>query len=191
MDRNSNPSSTAYVRIFMIPLGSVGIMGIAANAEPANGAGERALTSAVYLKHIGDSDKPILPVVISATKPSEPELKAVLGKNDSKHAILVSVTRDDLRRIMAELNKLLAPMKDEPKGHTYGTFCVTITETESDPQRILPEGTTRIQRTLRLKEILPVLVAIEKVERASRTRNERLRTVVASLKRRLSGEETP
>jgi hypothetical protein len=35
-------------------------------------------TPAVYLSHVGDSDKPIFPIVIAATRPKEQELRCAL-----------------------------------------------------------------------------------------------------------------
>lgn len=169
------------------------LMGFAVSTESAdNPKGEDPVkyTSALYLKHIGESDKPILPIVFSSQKPKQSELDSVLGKDTWKHATFVTIPAAHLQKMMARVHKLLGKVKDEDKGHAYGTFEITVTENLEGENRVL-QAVGRFTRVLSKNETQPVLSAVEEVNEAADEPVEDLTVAVNSLKRRLGMEVTP
>ena len=95
---------------------------------------------------------------------------------------MVSVTADDLRRITATVYKSLRTLKEDAKGHRFGTFRITIVEGKSKKKRILPADKTEMPRILSRDAMVLLLNAIEEVERTSSAENKELRITIANLK---------
>lgn len=151
-----------------------------------------AIQSAVYLKHVGDSDKPIFPIVIAIGPPSPANLERILGKDDgAEHATIITVSNEDFGKILSEFAKLLSQKIDVPKEPRFGTFQIVVEEGPSAQQRILPKDKTQIVREFSRTEMVDVLRILAKVEKESTQVNEVLKSTTASLKRRLGLEVAP
>ncbi len=140
------------------------------------------ITSAVYIEHIGESDKSILPVVIFAKTPSEAELKRIIGDVVWDMAAMVNVSNDDLRRIIAVTYKFFQTAQEDTKGHKFGTFRVTVVEGKNEKKRILSADEIEISRILSRDAMIPLLNAVEEIERNSAGGNKGLRTAIGNLK---------
>jgi hypothetical protein len=148
-----------------------------AASEQKNGS-----TSAVYIEHTGASDKSILPVVIFAQKPSESELKRIIGNVVWDMATMVNVSSDDLQKIIAAVNKSFQTTQEDVKGYKFGTFRITIVEGKGEKKRVLPEDKIELSRILSRDAMILLLNAIEEVERSSIGGNKELRIAIANLK---------
>lgn len=129
---------------------------------------------AIYIQHVGESDKPIFPVVISTSTPPMAELKRILGKDDYRHAIPVYVSETDLNRITASVKSLLISQRSDSESTAFGTFRVTVVESAEE-----------LAQTLSPSRIAPVLSAIKM---SSDTKNETLQKKISSIERRLGKE---
>jgi hypothetical protein len=69
-------------------------------------------TPAVYLEHIGDEDKPIYPIVIAASRPTEQELGCAMIGREWRSAGVFLVREEEL----AQVNKLLKGSKPSGEG---------------------------------------------------------------------------
>lgn len=69
-------------------------------------------TPAVYLEHIGDEDKPIYPIVIATSKPSEQELDCGIVGGEWRSAGVFLVREEEL----AQVNRLLKGSKSVGEG---------------------------------------------------------------------------
>ena len=99
--------------------------------------------TAVYLQHVGESGKPILPLVISSAPLPEGEPERVLGEVEALEASVVTVSELDLGKIVGSTQMLIETAGEEPVTHPFGTFRVTVVEAEEESSAILaPEQLT-------------------------------------------------
>ena len=140
------------------------------------------ITSAVYIEHVGESNKSLLPVVIFAKKPSEAELKRVIGKVVWDQAIMVSAGEDDLRKITAAVYKSFQTTQEDTKGYKFIAFRVTIVEGKGEKKRVLPDDKIELSRVLPRDAMVLLFNAIEEIEKSSVGGNKELRIVIENLK---------
>ncbi len=144
----------------------------------------KQVISAIYFEHIGESNKIILPVVIFEEKPAPQQLKQVLGSVFYNEADLVQVHPDDFRKICSVVNDFFLLKEPEPAEPRFGTFRVTVAakklaeETDSKP--------TVKTRVFSADQFSRLLSDILQIEKESLYRNRKLRTILASLKGRIT-----
>lgn len=110
-----------------------------ASAQPTDAG---AVTT-VYLQHIGDSGKPILPLLISSAPAPAGQSERVLGDVEALEATVVTVSELDLGKIVGSTKMLIGTTDEEPAAFPFGTFRVTVVEPEEESSAILaPEKLT-------------------------------------------------
>lgn len=159
-------------------------LAFAANAAPAPGG---PVTTAIYLQHVGPSDKPIFPVVICATKPNDAELALALG-DEAPLAGVVTVSQSDLRKSLAGVAGKLAAAKEAGEHKPLGTFKVTITQGKGDAARVLTGDAERFSRALSREALPGVLAVLEKTD-AHAAPGSKLQESLAVLKARTGLKE--
>ncbi len=126
----------------------------------------------VYLQHLGESGKPILPLVISSAPPPEGQPERVLGEVEAWEASVVTVSELDLGKIVGSTKILMETAGEEPTTFAFGTFRVTVVEPEEESSAILaPE------------QLAPLLDLLEEI---AATGYEDLAGWVSSVKHRLA-----
>lgn len=82
------------------------------------------LTPAVYLRHVGASDKPIRPVVVCEKAPTSSEIQEML-RGDVAGTQIVSISRNGLATMIAVCRVALEG-ESATDGREYGTFEITV-----------------------------------------------------------------
>ncbi len=104
-----------------------------------------ASTDAIYIYHMGETDKAVIPVVIAVKIPSDSELKKEFGEFESSEASFFSVNQKTLANLFSALHSFFEKQKDDYKGFSYGTFKFTTSEKGSVNSRIFsPDLTNKI-----------------------------------------------
>jgi hypothetical protein len=147
---------------------SVGMVAHEASAQPA----DSDTGTTVYLQHIGDSGKPILPLVISSAPPPEGESERVLGDVEALEASFVTLSGLDLGKIVGSTKMLIETAGEEPASLPFGTFRVTVVDPEEESSAVLPR-----------EQLAPLL---DLLEETAGTKYEALAGWVSAVKHRLS-----
>jgi hypothetical protein len=134
-------------------------------------ADKTAIFDAIYIQHIGESDKPIHPLVVGVTAPPEDELKLVLGNHQWKHATIIIIPDSLFGNLAARVGGALGKIEKDAEGRAYGTFKITIAGPEGEVTRTLDAAAT--------KAILDIVIDV-----SDRTSGE-LADAILNLKRRL------
>ncbi|MBA4370924.1 MAG: hypothetical protein C0418_05025 [Coriobacteriaceae bacterium] len=127
-------------------------------------------TPAVYIQHVGASDKPIPPVVVFAKQPTPAEFDEVLGSDEVVGTAMVSISVDALGRIITDCKPLLERSADTD-SRAYGTFRITVVETGGKLAKTLPGEAAGAM--------------FSEMRRSSGADSQELQTVLEGLQRRL------
>lgn len=156
---------------------------------PANADDAALVTTAIYLQHVGPSDKPIFPVVICEARPSEAELAQVLGTGPSRSLIsIVKITKPDLQKCLVEVTDKLAIAQESGEYRPLGTFKVTVTQGKTEVARALPADTERFARVV-APEAMPAILGAFETTDAFSAPDSRLKDTLAILKARTGLKE--
>ena len=101
-----------HSRLVSFPLALVIFVCGAGMFQPCAGeiAVESATTTIICIEHLGASDKPVFPLVISAHKPTAAELKLFITRGDDPDFVkLIQLPRADLDRLVKELREWIKP----------------------------------------------------------------------------------
>ena len=131
--------------------------------------------AAIYLQHIGESDKPINPMVFASTRPATDELKRVLGEREARFANVILLSPADLGRAAQEVGRQLALKETPPARRVYGTFRVTLIRDGGE-----------IVREVNRPRTLAIVAAIEQ---SLQKHDEVVSARAAQLRARLKGGE--
>lgn len=97
---------------------------------------EREKENALYIYHSGESDKPVLPVVIAAKRPPDDRLKDIFGEDEWLEAIFYEVKIIDLENMISSLKFFFKEQKKDSTSIEYGTFKFTFIEKGKRDSRI-------------------------------------------------------
>jgi len=146
-------------------------------------------TTAIYLRHVGEQDKPIFSLVVATTPPSDAEVRDRIGLDSAEDARVMDISEALLGTLLFETHQQLSQTSSRLLSPDFGTFEVTLVENESRPGRVLPAGETRIVRQLDKKAMASLLTRIANAEKASVQRSEKLRDEVSTLRSRMDVKE--
>jgi len=126
--------------------------------------------TAVFFQHIGDSDKSILPVIISDNKISMEEISAVIDELEAYEATKFQVDGDLLQRI----TELIGKTDTDATGHILQ---ITILKFDQKPRQ------DRMSFTYNYERAVTVLTGIEQI--AGSANENKLVHAIGSMKGRL------
>jgi hypothetical protein len=94
---------------------------VSTNGRVAGCTSEVLKTPAVYLEHIGDEDKPIYPIVIAASRPTEQELGCATIGREWRSAGVFLVSEEELAQVnrLVKGSKLSGEGTAQPKEFRY------------------------------------------------------------------------
>ena len=111
-------------REFPLVFLSLALMALGGTSREAGAADGKPSTPAVYFQHIGDSDKPIFPIVFSSVEVPKAERDLVLG-DESRFARVVLLPKSKYSVFAkAVAGRLTAADRSDAVG--FGTFRVTL-----------------------------------------------------------------
>ena len=86
---------------------------------------EKTDVTSLFIKHTGESDKAILPLVIYSMKPDEAYLRQVIGADEWEEAFLFQLEGTDMQTIIELLQRYAKKQKLNYTGAAFGTFQLT------------------------------------------------------------------
>jgi hypothetical protein len=87
---------TPFIATTLVICGLILMRLVSTNGRVAACTSEAMKTPAVYLEHIGDEDKPINPMVIATSRPTEQELGCAMIGTEWRSAVVFLVREDEL-----------------------------------------------------------------------------------------------
>lgn len=114
-----------------------------------------AQTPALYFQHVGESDKPISPIVIAVTEPSQNELIEIFGSDEWEFSLFFAVSAKDFQKLSKVLEPYLKRQTEGRSAFPFGSFKVTLVMDNSSQSIILPPSEFKKL----LNEIYPLIVA--------------------------------
>jgi hypothetical protein len=105
---------------------------------------------AIYILHIGESDKPLWPFVLAVKKPQAADLANMFQEPFWRHAnvfVVPTQTLEDAARIMQ--NGFVEAPSDDPTLQAFGSFQVTLVTAQSRKHMVMtPEQSKQCFRHL-------------------------------------------
>jgi hypothetical protein len=81
----------------------------------------------VYVQHVGQSDKPVFPLVLASVTPTPQERLGVLrDPGEAQFAQIVLVSAKSLQRIVEQAAETLRGVREPADPHAFGTFRIVV-----------------------------------------------------------------
>lgn len=158
--------------------------------EPAPAAPKKKATTAIYLRHAGDVDKPIVSIIVSELGVPDVEVKDPEKVIDLDTAKRLSIDSDVLSQLISETHSRISKIIENRKSnYEYGTFSVRIVEDSQRAGRVLGKDETSMSRILDKQQTIELIESsIEKISKAMEptTQQERTKTDRESLRNELT-----
>lgn len=143
---------------------------VLASNNTSGSVDKKVFGDAIYIQHIGESDKPIFPLIIGVTAPRKDEIKLVLGDSQWKWATIIVIPNNVFGDLVLRVEGALAKIEKDTEGGAYGTFKITITGPVGERARIIDSSAA--------KEIFDAMISVA-------GKSKKLNDAITNLQRRL------
>lgn len=129
---------------------AVGLLCLRTVADEPDQSSEPDIHPAVYIQHVGQSDKPLFPVVFAVDRPSDDELLRVLrDQAEVKFSQVILVSPDSFQLIVDQTSQSLRRARKPAAPQAFGTFRIVVSTPAADRSgRVDRESALRLFRKI-------------------------------------------